>query len=285
MSKHFIQSDALRDTLLKAYRAYARAQLWRRGPRILLNSIPKAGTHLLGAELERIPGLQSSRFHIIAHEVNAASEEGERIHEFKLDVDKVRKQIGTVRGSQFFTAHLFWYPELEDLLAELDIKTIFMVRDPRDILVSKYHYIMGLKRHHLHDFLARGFATEEERYRELILGREDGPPMRSMALSLRWFLPWTRSPKTITIRFEDLVGERGGGSAEAKLTALERIRVHCGLGQVGDMERLATTNPGATVTLRKGEVDAWRHSLPEETIELIARECGDMIEEFGYSAR
>ena len=51
MSKNFVQNALLRQSLLTAYRGYARAQFWRSGPRIFVNSIPKAGTHLLTAEL------------------------------------------------------------------------------------------------------------------------------------------------------------------------------------------------------------------------------------------
>ena len=73
MSKNFVQNALLRKSLLTAYRGYARAQIWRSGPRIFVNSIPKAGTHLLTAELEKFPQLQNSRLHIQAHKVNAAT--------------------------------------------------------------------------------------------------------------------------------------------------------------------------------------------------------------------
>ncbi|HEV2746395.1 MAG TPA: sulfotransferase domain-containing protein [Allosphingosinicella sp.] len=282
MSKNFVQNAVLRQALLSAYRGYARAQLWRSGTRILVNSIPKAGTHLLTAELEKLPHLQNSRLHIQAHLVNAASG-GHRTEAFALDTKRVAKLIGTVRRGQFFSAHLMFTDELDALLRAKGVRTIFMLRDPRAILVSRFHYIMGLKRHHLHDFLSREARSDEERYRLLVEGHAGEPYMRPMADMMRGFLPWLDSPATLSVRFEDLVGERGGGSMEAKLTALRRICDHIGLAPAG-LEQQAATAAKATPTLRTGQANAWREALPPAALEAVERQCGELIRAMGYPA-
>lgn len=281
MSKHFVQNATLRSALLAGYQAYARAQFWRTGPRVFVNSIPKAGTHLLTAELERFPELQNSRLHL---EVSKIKVPGSRTPEGYpvIDLAKVARTISHVRKGQFFSAHLYWTQELEDLVTANGSAMIFMVRDPRDVLLSRLHYVVGLRRHWLHDHLTTQLDDPADRLRLLIRGSAANPFVLSLRATLESYLPWVRRPNVLTVRFEDLVGARGGGSAEAKLAALEAIAGHCGLTPA-HLQELAASSSGATATLRKGQIGGWREEMPTEIVGEIERDCGDLLEAFGYA--
>ena len=280
MSKNFVQNALLRQSLLTAYRGYARAQFWRSGPRIFVNSIPKAGTHLLTAELEKFPQLQNSRLHIEAHRVNVASD-GRRAEKFLIDAGRVASQIETVRPGQFFTAHLMWSGALEETLHEKNVKTIVMLRDPRAILVSRLHYIKGLKRHFLHDFFTNGLASDKERYRVLMEGRDGDPYIRSFVDTVDGFLPWLQSASVLCVRFEDLVGERGGGTVEAKRETFRRICDHTGL-PTEHVEEYAATAAKTTPTLRDGRADSWRGKLPDDILEMATERLTPSLALMGY---
>jgi hypothetical protein len=282
MSKHFVQNAALRAALLGGYRAYARAQLWRSGPRIFVNSIPKAGTHLLTAELDKFRSLQNSRLHLENRRLRLPGTRTPEAHA-RLDFAEVERQIGTVRRGQYFTAHLFWSEELERLLAGQSVRTIFMARDPRDILVSRLHYALGLKRHWLNAHLTEKFTSDEARYHFLLDGHSGDPFVLPVEQQLAGHIPWTRSPTTLTVKFEELVGERGGGSTEAKLEALRRIADHCGL-PADELDRFAASAAKATPTLRRGKTDAWRSELPKPIAERVNREWAPILAAFGYPA-
>jgi hypothetical protein len=251
MSRHFVQNARLRAAMLAGYRVWARAQVWRSGPRIFVNSLPKAGTHLLTAELARFAGLQNSGLHL----------EGARIG--------------------VFSAHLYWTQELEDAISDSGAATLFMIRDPRDILLSRMHYILGLRRHRLHDFLGQRFDNAADRLRVLVSGNATEPFIRPMRTDLASFARWIERPGVLTVRFEDLVGERGGGSERAKRAALEAIAHHCGLDPSGLAEQ-AASGAGATPTLRKGQIGGWRSELPGEVVDAVDRECGDLLAAMGY---
>ncbi len=261
MSKHFVQSSTLRSAVLAGYQAYARAQFWRTGPRIFVNSIPKAGTHLLTAELERFPELQNSRLHL---EIARIKVPGQRTPEGHPVIDhaKVARAVSQVRKGQFFSAHVFWTQELEDLVTANGSKMVFMVRDPRDVLLSRLHYVLRLRRHWLHSYLTTQFDNAADRLRVLINGNAE-PLVLSLRTTLEGYRPWLQRPNVLTVRFEDLVGARGGGSAEAKLAALEAIAGHCGLAPA-HLQELAASSSGATATLRKGRIGGWREEMPAE---------------------
>ena len=266
--------------MLAGYRVWARAQVWRSGPRIFVNSLPKAGTHLLTAELARFAGLQNSGLHLEGARIGvggATTPDGYPV----IDPRKVASAIRTVRRGQFFSAHLYWTQELEDAISDSGAATLFMIRDPRDILLSRMHYILGLRRHRLHDFLGQRFDNPADRLRVLVSGNAAEPFIRPMRTDLASFARWIERPGVLTVRFEDLVGERGGGSERAKRAALEAIAHHCGLDPSGLAEQ-AASGAGATPTLRKGQIGGWRSELPGEVVDAVDRECGDLLAAMGY---
>jgi hypothetical protein len=245
-----------------------------------VNSIPKAGTHLLTSELERFKEMKNSRCHLDISKVGNA----ERLNSngFPLiDLRKVASEISGVRKGQFFSAHLYWTKPLEDLLGASDVATIFMMRDPRDIVLSRMHYALGLRRHKLHDFLNRLSDNAADRLRVFVEGHEN-PFVRPLRCTLEGYLPWARESGVLTVRFEDLVGERGGGSTARKLAALQAISEHCGIDS-GHLAELASSSTGPTPTMRKGRIGGWRDEMPEEVVSLIKRECGDLLEAYGYA--
>jgi len=281
MSKNFVQSAALRSLAVRAYRLYARAQFWRTGPRIFINSIPKAGTHLVTAELERFQGLQHSRLHIEIAETKVGEQRRPDANPV-LDYRKVARYVDQVRPGQFFSAHLFWTQEMQDIIAARGIPTVFVLRDPRDILISRLHYTAGLQRHWMHKFFTENYHSDVERLRLLVMGHEANPVVIPMRNVLESFQPWLTAPGVLSVKFEDLVGERGGGSAARKLEVLQQIATHCGLPS-GHLEELAKTATGSTPTLRKGKIGGWREDMPKEIADLVHRECGDLIKACGYA--
>ena len=280
MSGNFIQSETLRRIGMAGYRTLARAQFWRSGPRILVNSIPKAGTHLLTSELSRIDGLQNSRMHLLNSDI--VSDRRDSSANPAMDIAAIERQIAKVRGGQYFSAHLPWSSAFEEMLAKHDIATVFVLRDPRDVLASRYHYIMGLKRHRLHPFLADPARTELERYRLLIDGHHGDPYLRPMNEMLLQFAPWTDSERTLTVTFEALVGARGGGDDAVKNAALLQIARYCGIDEQNIPQDIAGP-PAKTATLRKGKSGTWREELPAEIQALVEDRCGTILRRLGYA--
>jgi Sulfotransferase domain. len=230
MSKHFFQNETLRLVLLRTYRFYARSMFWRRGPKVFINSIPKAGTHLATAIIEEVPGLMQSRLHIDMWDVHAGEEKLVPVPVFTPDVLKLRNLLATVRPGQIATGHLPWHPDLHQVLTDMGFNIIFVIRDPEDVVMSTFHYVKGLRRHFMYQRLMTDYATDAERIeavRRGIPARFPGDTSLEGTYDLRArFLGWqnvTGWGAPLVLEFENIVGKRGGGSHDARRRSIDQI--------------------------------------------------------------
>jgi len=274
---NFVQSAFLRNTLISVYRLYDRSQVFRTGPRVFVNSIPKAGTHLVTARLDLSPAMQNSRLWIRKRFVNANAPHGMRTGDFSIDIDAFNRYAGTVRPGQFFTGHLEHSDALVSLLHRSSIRTLFVKRHPLDVLVSNFHYITGLKRHSKHSFFA-GLPNDDERIRTLIKG-SDTPHIPGLAEQIRAYQDWETSPSVLSVRFEDLVGSRGGGDDLIREQTMAAIFDHIGV-PLPDLE--SDDNLNSSATFRKGQIYRWAELLTPARMKMLGKAEIAAINDFGY---
>lgn len=279
MSGNFVQSRHLRSMALKSLQFVASAQVWRKGARLFVNSIPKAGTHLLAADLTKFSNMQNSRYHIhFRQDPSQIAADGTPLARAS-DVEAIEAMVGKVRGGQFCTAHVYWSEALSRMLCEQGLRMIFVTRDPRDVIVSRFHYVMGLRRHPLHEIFM-GLPDDDARWAFLIHG-DEGHRVQSFDTMLRGYAMWAKDPEVLSLSFEDLVGERGGGSLEAKQQALLKLCQFTGMPDA-EVESVSTAALQASATLRKGQANAWGGAMPEWAIDEIHATCADSIRSLGY---
>jgi sulfotransferase 6B1 len=282
MSKNFVQSTVLRSTALAAYQAYARAQFWRKGPRIFLNSLPKAGTHLLMSIFDSTPGVMNSRLHIRNNSMGldgSANSDG-------INKAKFRSHLERINGGQVTTAHLPYSREADQILCELDYRTVILVRNPKDLLVSRMHYISSLKRHPLHTWLTTQFMTDTERLLALIRGGGPDSKMPSYADTIAAFVGWKNAQNSLLIKFEDIIGEKGGGDNKVRAQSLQNIFVHIGIdGEQHAFHRLAQSADQSprSATFRKGVINDWKETFVPEVEEAYEREVALYGRALGYT--
>jgi len=230
--------------------------------------------------LRDVPGLQDSRLWVRARYVNKRGGFGERMPEFELDGAAFRAYERQVRNGQFFTGHLRFSNDLLRILRDSNIKIVFMVRNPLDILVSQFHYIKGLKRHSKHDFFTNQLSSDSERIRVLLHGNTTHPYFISMKQRLANFLGWLETDDVFIVRFEDVVGTRGGGDDSLRSRRLSELLEFAGLSSGLDVNITPPTPQSAT--FRNGRSNAWRDLLDESWFEEIQQTCGRELDLLGY---
>lgn len=298
--------------------------------RVLANSIPKSGTHLLLRLLTLLdfdlvdfggvtPRVVSERKENAAHrtmrKVLGTREPGKFLGigphlleggrfpaarelirtrgsdkitvgvEFPREIGRrwLERRLNRVPDDSVVSAHCVYTQGFGDLLSEQKMRTVCIIRDPRDTAVSHMHYVKQRPRHRAYkEYMA--LPNDHERLMASIRGGKLGPhTLHPLDERYRRFLGWEREGGAVTVKFEDLVGPKGGGSEEAQRAAVVRIVDHLGL-DVGDrtvgaiQERLF----GSGRTFRKGQTGGWKQEFSEEHREAAREVAGELLVELGY---
>lgn len=261
-------------------------------PRVLVNSIPKAGTHLVTGALDHFPDLLFSGVYINPRALKLTSEgdSAERVVSPEIDWDRMYEILKRPKTGQYAISHLGPQPEFIEILGDLGYRIIFVYRDPRDVVVSTAMYGARLPRHPQYRRFTEAHTSDQDRMLAMITGfppDELGQGMGSLGARLRGFLPWMRAPGTLPCRFEELVGERGGGSARAQLRALRSIgaHIHRPLTEQMAADIARQTWSAKSATFRTGMIGEWRTRFDGRLREAFAREVGDdVLNAYGYEA-
>ena len=95
-----------------------------------------------------------------------------------------------------------------------------MIRDPRDIVVSQMFYVLKRKRHSHHQHFS-SLNSDREKLMTAIKG-EPSVNTTSIGERLEKYSGWLDSGAFV-VRFEDLIGYRGGGSEDKQRMVLKSI--------------------------------------------------------------
>jgi hypothetical protein len=211
---------------------------------------------------------------------------------YHIDMNRfgARSQVRAIRLGQVATAHWKWEGQAQQLLEQSDLRVFLMVRDPRDVVVSNAFYIAHKKpSHRLHHYFANQLDSDEERIQASIVGvsREelDGQQeSKSMGDHIRAFMPWLEADACMLMRFEDLIGEAGGGSAERQKECIRQVGNHIGLSLAeAEVQRIAdNTFSRDSRTFRKGKIGDWKNHFTNRHVEAVKEELGDIIVRLGY---
>jgi hypothetical protein len=195
------------------------------------------------------------------------------------------RRLSKVPDGGFVSAHCIYTPQLADLFRQQGMSTVCILRDPRDVAVSQMHYIKQLENHFAHEgYMA--LPSDKERLLLAIRGGElGGRRLQSLDERYRQFLRWERDGGAVVAKFEDLVGTRGGGSAEAQRLAVERVAEHLGV-EVDEATMRAVEEGlfGAGRTFRKGQIGGWREEFSAEHARAVEEVLGPLLVELGYEA-
>ena len=195
------------------------------------------------------------------------------------------RRLSKVPDGGFVNAHCIYTPELADLFRQEGMRTVCILRDPRDVAVSQMHYIKQLENHFAHEgYMA--LPSDSERLLVSIRGGElGGRKLQSLDERYRQFLRWERDGGAAVVKFEDLVGTKGGGSAEAQRLAVvgvaRRLGVEVEEATMGVVEEELF---GVGRTFRKGQIGGWREEFSAEHERAVEEVLGSLLVELGYEA-
>jgi hypothetical protein len=228
-------------------------------------------------------------------------------------VDKIFWEDGFVdfvrelRPGQYAAWHYPWNDELSAIVRDHDVAVVFLFRDPRAQALSNLNFIKKTPAHPAHSYFVE-LADDEQRLLRILSGLpqtdaerlglvpedshrwEVSSQIRTPSLpgGINWvfgiFADWLRDSQCLPVRYEDLVGNRGGGSDDVQVEVVRRI-----LEFTGADAELAPGIANAlyserSPTFHRGNVDSWRGMFQPGVMSAFRAHSSELIDLFGYSA-
>lgn len=259
-------------------------------PVLFANSFPKSGTHLLTQILQGFSAIGPAVDSGLPAIVSFDGKTGSPRREAEIVSDLQRLLPGDIAYG-----HVHALPGTIDILTQEKFATFFIVRDPRDVVVSHVHYITEMADRHIHhayfiqnlpDFSARlaasiaGVSAHDLRSVGILETKDrELPDIRSR---FEPFMSWLDYSQIKLIRFEDLIQDR-----RSQLKAI--IDHACGHGfQLSSPEQAVLDilenhiNPQKSPTFRSGKTGGWKVSFSPQHKQLFKEVSGDLLQRLGY---
>ncbi|MBN2146006.1 MAG: hypothetical protein JW726_01415 [Anaerolineales bacterium] len=247
-------------------------------PILFGNSVPKSGTHLLAQVLSAFPriGLAVDRGMgpILTYERQTGRLRSAQ--EILLDLQRLRA------GDLCF-GHVIASPEIMAGWTQKDVAHFFILRDPRDVVISHAFYIGDKATQNIHHEYYKSLTSLEEKIRVSILGRPDWKgDFPDIGTRFRAYLGWLDCRSVLVLRFEDFIAERA--TALGKLLDYAEGRGFClHLGRAQAIECLSDAiDPQRSFTFRRGQSGEWRKHFTEEHKQLFKQCAADVLIRLGY---
>lgn len=264
-------------------------------PILFANSFPKSGTHLLTQVLHGLihvgPAVNSGLPAIVTYQGDTGNQR---------DPAEILRDLHRLLPGDIGYGHLHALPEIVSFLSNQGIAAYFMVRDPRDVVVSHVHYVTEMEANHvLHRYYSQQLSTFDERLRVSIQGLPESvtheiiqtasihssntcfsfPDIRSRFAP---YLGWLECPNILTIRYEQFLVDQAGTVGQVLDHATRR-------GFPSSMERniaiqtiITHLNPQRSPTFREGKTGGWHKAFSDENIQLFKETSGDLLVKLGY---
>lgn len=246
-------------------------------PAVLGNAMPKSGSHLI---IQVLQGLTE-----IGPFVNPGFPPVNRseINE-KLPAAAVLTNIQRMRPGDIGYGYVSAKEPFISALARPGRATIFVYRDPRDVIVSHVFYATQMhKGHGMHRYYTETLKTMEERINAAIQGVEaPESELSSIRDKFMAYIGWLDVPEVLCLRFEDLILDR-----EKALTIildyLETRSFTPGVNRAQAVQALQNAiQPRKSGTFRKGKPGNWREHFSPANIDLFKATTGDLLVRLGY---
>ncbi len=245
---------------------------------VMLITIPKSGTHLL----EKCLYLMDSKNLGYDYNEKFNFEERWKLNNIKdqlppdhwkgtwhpstvsTSISKIKRNYSDKNAA--YKSHMWYRDDYDYFLDGKNFRKILLLRDPRAVLVSFANMVKdGFKPSHkieFEDLLLDLIDGRQKNYIPWASSKHPAYPFVwevGMCNFYKHYLPFIRSKNCLTIRFENLVGGKGGGSDELQVHEIKQIAQHVGVA-VSDNKIVEIMSDlfGGSATFNQGTIDGWK---------------------------
>lgn len=189
-------------------------------------------------------------------------------------------------SDEFLVTHAPFSVEMENTCKERHCVVFFLIRDPRDWVISviKHPAISGIDIY--------GAPLGDTYFQSLDINQK----ITHIIKGTQWyysclevynkFIGWKDSPVCCPLRFEALLGANGGHLEEEQLAELRKIPQALHLDSISDQDLLEAfqNSFGKGIVFVKGKAGSWKEYFTEEHKDLFKSLLGDLLIDLGYES-
>ena len=281
MSLYYSTKHALKIIRWQARRAAA-AVRWGPGaihhvPAVIGNAMPKSGSHLIIQVLQGLTRLGPF--------VNPGFPPLNRSEDNrKLDNAAILANIYRLRSGDIAYGYLQANELYVKALTNPGISSVFVYRDPRDMIISHVFYATEIHEEHwMHEYYTQKLQTMEQRINAAIEGVEEpGTELTPIKERYARYMGWLEVPGVLSLRFEDLIQDRDRAFGRL-LDYLAERGFQPGASRPEALAALhAAVAPRRSGTYRKAKPGNWREHFTEANKKIFKEQAGDLVIELGY---
>jgi hypothetical protein len=239
--------------------------------------MPKSGSHLI---IQILQGLTR-----IGPFVNPGFPPVNRAEDNRqYSVKGVLENINRMRSGDIGYGYLDARDEYVDAINRDGLASIFVFRDPRDMIISHVFYATEIfQEHGMHEYYTKKLSTMEERINAAIGGvNEDGLELIGVKARYESHLGWLDQSGILCLRFEQLRGNQ----EQAFNSILDYLESQGFQLEVDRQEARSTlgeaVQPRKSGTFRSGKVGDWRQYFTQQNVDFFKKSTGDLLVKLGY---
>jgi hypothetical protein len=277
--------------------------------RVIADSLPKSGTHLLVRFLNLL-GLREHKLHLSGSLVRLTERNPlRRLYKkrrlwrermpgtgFKVDLDDpenmirgdwLKKKLQAVPDNCFIQAHLPYTQQLKSLFLSMNYKILFIIRNPRDVAISFCnHMVRDPDYNPYHDYFKKTLSSTEERINAVLEGLvlPGGNVLAGLSKRLEHSVGWWQTENVCSVRYEDLIGPKGGGSEIKQIQQVQKLCMYLGIKYEQVRYKQLASNlffPKAR-TFYQGTIGSHKKPFTPELEELFAEQCAVYLDRLSY---
>ena len=196
--------------------------------RVIVNTVPHSGTHLVSSVLDMISFSHAKYFNwrslsfdkIFLNWQTSSLSNNKNLDEtdrkFKISVaspqlvreDLVELILNKIKNNQYLLSHTPHSKLFEELLINLGFLGLSVIRDPRDMCLSMINHIKQRPHHYAYDLLFNKMNDRQERLFQIIQGfnlnvNDSIRNFGNMEKMVQSILPWGQVDNYLLLKFED----------------------------------------------------------------------------------
>jgi hypothetical protein len=246
-------------------------------PAVFGNAMPKSGSHLI---IQILQGLTE-----MGPFVNPGFPPVNRAEDNRQLSDRaILENLSQMRSGDIGYGYLDASEKFINALTRPGIGSVFVYRDPRDMILSHVFYATDMfPNHGMHQYYTEKLNTMEERINAAIGGvTEVGFELKSVRARYEAYMDWRAQSDILSLRFEDLRLEQETSFGKI-LDYLERKGYQPEIDRHQAVKILGSAvQPKRSGTFRKGEPGGWREHFTQNNIDFFKESTGDLLIDLGY---